>query len=148
LTGGISSVFSLFLVVLIPVTGCGKKADPFIPAKVFNSSVKALSGQWKGNSIMVKGKISSPEGREGSGDAIQGLRIYYASYPEKSPPCPGCPIQYDGISNFGPEVIDRETFACNLKPGERDRLYRIKVHLVGPGGILGPPSETIRVPAE
>ena len=146
--GGTLFVLTLLLVALIPGVGCGKKADPFIPKESFNPRVKALVGYWEGDAIVLKGKVDYPEEKEGSKDTILGLRIYYASYPEKSPPCPGCPIQYQGITNFGPEVIVGDAFDCTLKPGKRDQLYMIKVHLIGPGGALGPASDILSIAAE
>jgi hypothetical protein len=129
-------------------SGCGKKADPFIPAKSFTPWVGALSGRWNGESIVLKGKVNYPKGKETTEVTIQGLRVYYASYPVNEPPCPGCPIQYAGIWNFGSEIIVGDTFDCMVKPGKKDRLYVIKVHLMGLEGSLGPASDTLRIMAE
>jgi hypothetical protein len=147
LRGRALSILALFLGILTLGSGCGKKADPFIPEKSFAPRVEALGGQWEGESIILKGKIIYPEGREGPEDTIQGLRLFYASFPINESPCPGCPVQYEGMWNFGPEIIVGDSFVCRVNPDEMDRLYVIKVHLIGPEGILGPASDRLRVPA-
>ena len=144
---GALSILALFLGILTLGSGCGKKADPFIPEKSFTPRVEALSGQWEGESLILKGKVVYSEGKGGTEDTVQGLRLYYASYPISEPPCPGCPVQFEGMWNFGPEIIEGDRFECRVNPDKTDRLYVIKARLIGPEGVLGPASDRLRMKA-
>ena len=132
---------------LLAAGACGKKGDPTIPQKGFSAGVRDLAGAWDGNFIVLRGALEGVSGPADARDRVQGCRVYYGAYDPEEPPCEDCPVRYHGYHEFGVEVITGEGFDCNVPGKLRDTLYFFKVHLIGPEGQLGPPSNRIRVDA-
>jgi hypothetical protein len=78
----------------------------------------------------------------------QGCRVYYAQYPLDNAPCAGCPIEYHGYQEFGPEVITEQGFFCKVPAEISGQVYFLKVRLIGPEQTEGPSSDTVRVMVE
>lgn len=136
----------LFLGILIGLSSCGKKAPPFLPAKeVFDTRVSDLQGEWEGGYALLRGGVPGP--KEAT-DRLEGCRVYYGRYSADNPPCDGCPIEYQGHYEFGRETIEAGALFCKVPAETKDRIYFFRVHLVGPKGILGPPSKTVWVDAK
>ncbi|MBN2123341.1 MAG: hypothetical protein JW821_03535 [Deltaproteobacteria bacterium] len=131
------------LVFILP--SCGKKAPPFLPQKGLDARVTEMKGEWDGEVFVLKGRIDDPRGAEGTGERIRGCRVYFAQYPLGHPPCPGCPVEYQGYHGFGPEVLAGEDFRCPLPGKRKGQVYFFEVVLIGGEGSTGPPSERIRV---
>lgn len=145
---GLLFISLLFLGVLISAQACGRKGPPSLPKKMFALRVVDLKGAWEEGYISLKGRINAPEGPIGAGmakDLVTGCRVYYQSYPLKEAPCAGCPIEYHRYHGFGAEVVGKEGFICKVPVKSKGEIYFLKVHLIGRGGALGPPSESIKV---
>ena len=134
-------VFPCALVTLVATLACGKKGDPFLPQKEVSAKVTDLRGEREAGNILLRGEISGPKG-------VQGAKVYYAQFPLEDPPCEGCPIEYQGHRSFGAEVITEEGFSCALPVKVKGQVYFFRVSLIGPGGRMGPPSETVKVVVE
>ncbi len=129
----------LLCVTLGAGAGCGKKSAPNIPQEGFSAGIRNLSGTWQGAFIRLQAEL------EGSGDGVQGARVYYGAYDPAEPPCEGCPVRYHGYHEFGVEALEKGGFSCSIPGKRRDALYYFKVHLIGPEGGLGPASDRVRV---
>lgn len=121
--------------------GCGKKGDPFLPQKEVSAKVTDLRGEREKGNIVLRGQISAP-------NEVEGARVYYAQYPLENPPCEGCPIEYQGHQSFGKEVVTQEGFYCTVPIKVLGQVHLFRVNLMGPGGRMGPPSETVKVVVE
>ncbi len=135
----------LFLVILFAGTSCGKKTPPFLPKKEFSAKVANLRGEWVKGNILLKGDISGLKKPKRALGQIKGARVYYGQYPLKTPPCDGCPIEYHGDHEFGAEVITEEGFFCKVPVEKKGQIIFLKVHLFGPEGAMGPPSNRVKV---
>ncbi|MFH1351472.1 MAG: hypothetical protein ABII26_11160 [Pseudomonadota bacterium] len=130
---------------------CGKKGPPHLPQNKVTASVVDLKAEWKEGSIFIKGKINGPEGLlepRNARDQIMGARVYYNQYPPENAPCDGCPIEYPGYHEFGSEVITDEGFACQVPGKNKGQIYFFKIHLIGQGGAIGPPSDKMKFVVE
>ena len=134
--------------VLLFVVSCGKKAPPFLPKQEFSLKITNLRGEWVDGVVLLRGDISGPSGSIKATDLIQGCRVHYGQYPLKNPPCGGCPIQYGGFHEFGPEVVTDGGLLCKVPAKMKQQIYFYKVHLVGPDSTVGPPSNRIRLDVE
>lgn len=139
---------ALFVGILLGMAACGKKAPPFLPQKDVPVRVSDLKGEWSDGNIVLKGTISGLKNTKKAKDQVKGSRVYYGQYPLGSPPCDDCPIEYQGYQTFGSEVISEERFRCKLPVKAGGQIYFIEVHLIGPKGTLGPPSNRIKVVVE
>lgn len=127
--------------ILLGAVACGKKGDPFLPRQAFSARVTDLKGEQVKGDILLKGKITSREG-------LEGARVYYAQYSLENAPCEGCPIEYQGYQAFGAEVIMEDGFSCDMPAKSEQHIYYFRVNLIGPGGTIGPPSDTVKVVVE
>jgi len=127
-------------------SSCGKKSPPFIPKEKFFLRVADLQGKWIGGSFHLRGRIEGPGAREGAGDSIQGGRVYFAVYPQDNLPCKDCPIAFQEYRTFGKEAIKGQTFYFRFPAPIEKRVYFFKVYLIGPEGVIGPPSNRIEIP--
>ena len=139
---------SLLLGVFLIAVSCGKKAPPFLPAKEFTAKTDNLRGEWVNGVVLLKGDISGPMGSKKAIEMVKGCRVYYGQYPLKNPPCAGCPIEYGGYHEFGPEVVTPRGLSCEVPAKMRQQIYFFKVQLIGPDSALGPPSNRIRLDVE
>ncbi|MBW1768155.1 MAG: hypothetical protein JRJ65_14060, partial [Deltaproteobacteria bacterium] len=130
---------SLLIGILLALPMCGKKGPPLLPQKEFPYRVTDLMGEWSEGRILLKGKILGSSGSKKAKD-IMGCRVYYGQYPLENPPCDDCPIEYHESLEFGAEVITEKDFSCIVPEKREGQIYFFKVHLIGPEGILGPPS--------
>ena len=133
--------FPCALVILMATLACGKKGDPFLPQKEAPAKVTDLRGEREKGNILLRGKIMGPKG-------VQGARVYYAQFPLEDLPCEGCPIEYQGQESFGAEVVTEEGFFCTVPVKVYRQVYFFRVNLIGSGGRMGPPSETVKVVVE
>jgi hypothetical protein len=120
---------------------CGKKGDPFLPRKEISAKVTDLQGEREKGDILLRGKIRGPK-------EVEGAKVYYAQYPLGKAPCEGCPIEYQGYQAYGADVVKEEGFLCRIPVKVRGQVYFFRVNLIGPGGEMGPPSETVKVVVE
>ncbi|MBN1850421.1 MAG: hypothetical protein JW932_17765 [Deltaproteobacteria bacterium] len=141
-------IFLISIMLVIAGWACGRKAPPFIPEAVFSAKVVGLEGQWVEGKIVLTGTIDLSETQEDIHGEIKGCRVYLAEFPVENSPCKGCPIQYSHFHECGANVIGSNGFVCDMPIDDRDRILFLKVHLIGPNGILGPASEQIRVEVE
>ena len=131
----------LLLLSLLSAPACGKKGPPRVPKKTFETAVLDLRGGWADGEVQLRGRISHPELEE----EITGCRVSYAEFPPGKTPCETCPIEFQGSNGFGPEVVTEEGFLCRVPGKDRGLVYFFQVRLAGPGNVLGPPSNTVRV---
>jgi hypothetical protein len=141
LKGDKTWIFCLVLGMVLVMPSCGKKGPPFLPKKSFDVRVRDLRGEGKEGSAFLKGQVVGGEEK----DRVQGARVDYAQYPVDEPPCDGCPIEFRGSYDFGPEVITETGFDCEVPVDLRGQLYFFRVYLIGPDDGLGPVSNTVRV---
>jgi len=131
---------ALMLLLSLPLISCGKRGDPFIPPPQGEDlRVTGLRGEWKGEFVLLSGRVREPIGE------VAGLRAYYAAYPLDQAPCEGCPIQYQGFQSFGPDVIKGNGFSCRIADIRPGNVYFFEVRVLGPGGGLGPGSNRVQV---
>ena len=123
---------------------CGKKGPPTLPVRSFSARVVDLKGERVGNDIVLKGNLTGLGGPEQEGSA-PGVRVYFAQFPLENPPCADCPIEFQDFYNLGPEVIKEEGFSYRLKERPTGQTYFFRVHIIGPNGTLGPPSNQVQV---
>ena len=133
--------FLCALAILMATLACGKKGDPFLPQKEVSAKVTELRGEREKGNILLRGEIKAPK-------EVQGARVYYAQFPLEDAPCEGCPIEYQGHESFGAEVVTEEGFFCTVPVKVHRQVYFFRVNLIGPGGRMGPPSETVKVVVE
>ena len=138
-------IFPLLLGILSAAPSCGKKNPPSLPQEPFPLSVRDLGGEWVNGHILLKGNIRGPVKAKKDMALIEGCRVYYGIYPLENPPCPDCPIEYQGHQDFGPEIVSEEGFFLRMPVEKRERIYFLKVHLIGPESAVGPPSNKVRV---
>lgn len=120
---------------------CGKKGDPFLPAKEPAPKVIGFDGRWTGEDVLLTGRVEDPaKVREGD-----GCRVYYAVYPLDAPPCEGCPIEYGGYRSFGREAVTGDVFSFKMPGIRRGNIYYFEARVLGPDGSLGPPSDRVKV---
>jgi predicted small lipoprotein YifL len=131
--------------LLLSLPYCGKKGRPFLPQENFDAKVADLKADQEESSVLLRGNLLFPEN---AANRVTGSRVYFAQYPSESPPCEGCPIEYQGYRSFGPEVIQDKRFFCRIPDISRNQVYFFKVALVGPGGVQGPSSDFVRVTVE
>jgi hypothetical protein len=131
----------LVMMLLISPT-CGRKADPFLPQKSTNARVVDLKGVWQGGYIELKGGIADPD------SAVTGSRVHYAIYPVAEPPCDGCPIEFQGFHAYGTEAVQEGRFFCKIPGAVKGNIYYFEVQLAGEKGVLGPPSNRVKVVVE
>lgn len=132
-------------IVMVVVSGCGKKGDPTLPQKGFDARIEQVSAAWEGAFIVLRGQVKGVASLEEARERSLGCRVYYGIYDAEEPPCETCPVRYHGYHEFGVEVITDQGFVCKVPGKVKDGLYFFKVHLIGPEGELGPPSERIRI---
>ena len=139
-------ILSLCIGIISLFTACGKKAPPSAPQNTFNVSVANLRGEWIGENLFLIGELRGvPKGKKAK-SLIQGGRVYYGKYPMDNPPCDDCPISYQGYDDYGPEVIIDNGFSCRMtEEFKKGQITFYKVHLIGPNGSIGPPSDRVRV---
>jgi hypothetical protein len=125
----------------VATLACGKKADPLLPQKEVSAKVTDLRGEWEEGNILLRGEIRGPRD-------VQGARVYYAQFPLEAPPCEGCPIEYQGYQSVGAEAVMEEGFLCTIPARVQRQVYFFRVNLIGAGGRMGPPSETVKVVVE
>ena len=130
--------------ILFSAANCGKKAPPALPIRQVLPGISDVRGEWKKGAIILKGNIGPFKGSEQSREQINGVRVYYGSYPIEDPPCEGCPVEYQGCLEFGPEVIKEGAFTCKAPAEERGRIYFFEINLIGPGAV-GKTSERLRI---
>jgi hypothetical protein len=140
-----SVTLSLFF---LTITACGVKAPPSFPRQEFPLKVEGLQSEFKNGDLHLSGNISGLKESEGALDLIKGCRLFYADYSFKAQPCVGCPIDYHGFHEFGHEVISLNGLALEVPKKMIGEVSFFKVHLKGPKGALGPPSNTVKVETE
>lgn len=131
--------------LLFALLACGKKGAPFLPQKTFGAKVADLSVDQKESSVLLSGNVVFADDRS---SGVTGSRVYFAQYPSESPPCDGCPIEYQGYRAFGPDVVQDERFFCRIPDIRRNQVYFFRATLMGPGGVEGPSSDPIQVTVE
>jgi hypothetical protein len=134
--------------LLVAPMGCGRKEPPFLHQKEFPLRVSNLAGAWVSTAFYLKGTIGPPEEVKNGQEPVEGCRVYYRRYPRQNPPCEGCPIEFPSYYEFGPEVIIGDGFLCRVPGVMRGRINYFQVHLIGPDGVLGPPSNRVKVVVE
>jgi len=140
---GFACLFLAFM-LLIPAS-CGRKAKPSLPQKTTSARVMDLKGAWQGEYVELKGSVSDSSGLD---QAVTGARVHYAIYPVADPPCDGCPIEFQGFHTYGTEVIREERFFCKIPGALKGNIYYFEVQLAGEKGVLGPPSNRVRLMVE
>ena len=136
--------FSYFLLFTILI-GCGKKGSPFLVKEDFTSKVSQLEVAWENGMVLLKGRITDSGGRDDVPMEIEGCRVYYGQYSLQDPPCPTCPIRFHAYHGFGTEVIQKKSFLCRVPGKMKGQIYYFRVHLIGPKGAIGPPSERVKL---
>ena len=131
-------VFLSIPVIFLVIAACGKKAPPFLPQNTFNAGV---------NHLPEGAILPSLESGE-SAALVKGARVYYAQYSPEDAPCAECPVPFHGYDVFNQEVIVEGDFLCRMPGNDQGKVYFFKVHLIGAEGIMGPPSNTVRVVVE
>jgi hypothetical protein len=131
--------------LLLFLPSCGKKGSPFLPQERFDVRVADLKADQEESSVLLRGNVLIPEN---GANRVTGSKVYFAQYPSGSPPCEGCPIEYQGYRSFGPEVIQDKRFFCRIPDISRNQVYFFKAALVGPGGLQGPSSDFVRMTVE
>jgi len=137
--------YLLYFLLLTILIGCGKKGPPVLVKEDFTSKVSNLKGDWENGMVLLKGRITDFEGQDHVIGKIEGCRVYYGQYSLQDPPCPTCPIRYQGYHGFGTEVIQKTSFLCRVPGKMKGQIYFFRVHLIGPKGAIGPPSERVRL---
>ncbi len=135
---------SLLMGSLLITPACGKKGPPYIPKKPITAKVVDLKAERSGNDIVLEGSIGGL-GEPGKEKPFTGLRVYFAQYPLKDPPCADCPIEYKDHYDLGSEVIKGERFLYRLKDRPKDQIYFFRMNIIGPEGNLGPPSNQVQI---
>jgi len=135
----------LVLGLFLTLAACGKKAPPFLPQKTFGAKVVNLRVEYQNNILVLKGQVQGLNGIESPETQVSGCRVYYVQYPLEKKPCSGCPIEFRDHRQFGPEIINKEGFVCQMPDIKIGQIYYFKVLLIGPDGYLGPVSERISI---
>ncbi|RPI73106.1 MAG: hypothetical protein EHM45_21235 [Desulfobacteraceae bacterium] len=138
-------MFFLILGLFLTLSACGKKAPPYLPQKAFGAKVVNLQAEYQNNVLLLKGQIQGLNGLESPETQVSGCRVYYVQYPLEKKPCSGCPIEFRDYQQFGPEVVNKEGFVCQIPDIQTGQIYYFKVLLIGPDGYLGPVSERISI---
>ena len=137
--------YLIFLLILLIPASCGRKGDPSLPQKSTSARVVDLKGAWQGGYIELKGGIADPAETDST---VSGARVHYAIYPVSDPPCDGCPIEFQGYHTYGSEVVREGRFFCKIPGAVKANIYYFEVQLAGENGVLGPPSNRVKVVVE
>lgn len=135
----------LVLGLFLTLAACGKKGPPFLPQKTFGAKVVNLQAKYQNGALVLKGQVQGLNGIESPETQVSGCRVYYVQYPLENKPCSGCPIEFRDHRQFGPEIINKEGFVCQIPDIQIGQIYYFKVLLIGPDGYLGPVSERISI---
>jgi len=79
-----------FLLLLISMTGCGKKGLPLPPPEEIPPGVVDLSGNLDGDTLTFSWSI--PEGK--NADLLVGYQVYRSASPIQDTDCPDCPVNF------------------------------------------------------
>jgi len=135
------AVLVMVLVFGLLFAGCGKKGDPFVPAREPENRVTGLDVAWNGVDVLLSGRVEKPaKMQEG-----ESLRVYYAAYPLDEPPCEGCPIEFQGYHAFGREAVSGDAFSCSVPEIRRGSVYFFEARVMSPEGSPGPPSNRVSI---
>ena len=142
--GRLLACLVLVFMLLIPAS-CGRKMNPSLPQKSTSARVVDLKGAWQGGYIELKGGVADPAETDST---VSGARVHYAIYPVSDPPCDGCPIEFQGYHTYGSEVVREGRFFCKIPGAVKANIYYFEVQLAGEKGVLGPPSNRVKVVIE
>lgn len=142
-----------FCPVLFPATAflfsilvsCGVKSPPLWHVNDFPVRVSNLNSEWQGEDLYLTGNISGLDRPEEALDLIKGCRLYHALYKADVVPCEGCPIDYSGFHMYGGDVLSSNNFSIKIPKSLQGEISYYRVNLIGPGGSIGPSSDTIKV---
>jgi predicted small lipoprotein YifL len=143
----ISAIFlalSLLAVLLALFSACGKKGPPFLPEKKLAARVEGLTGKWVDGTIRLEGSIEGDDREKG----ITGCTVYHARYPLDQPPCEGCPIEMEVVTEGVQPTIAKDLFVCDVPVTETKGIWFLEVRLTGSDGAVGPPSARITLQVE
>jgi hypothetical protein len=139
-------ILSLFCVsILVVSAGCGKKGPPFLSQKVFETRVIQLMGEYEDGYVILKGEIITPRDQREKVSTVTGCRIYYAWYPLENAPCEDCPVQYADHLDVMEKVVHAERFHCRFPEIAKEGIYFFEVRLMDRDGVIGPPSNRVRL---
>lgn len=130
------------------LSGCGKKAPPFLPKGRMPLAVRDLKAAWDNGEAVLTGRIPTPSGEEGFLQDVTAYRVYRGWYPLESPPCEGCPIDYMGYETFRAQGTQGPEFYVRFPVADKRGIFFFEVRLVGGRGAIGPVSNTAKLVGE
>ncbi|RPJ82345.1 MAG: hypothetical protein EHJ94_02315 [Deltaproteobacteria bacterium] len=114
-----------FLLLLISMTGCGKKELPLPPPEEIPPGVVDLSGNLDGDTLTFSWSI--PEGK--NADLLVGYQVYRSASPIQDTDCPDCPVNFwllgdMKISEFNTSDTESRklVFTHILEPEDKDTM--------------------------
>lgn len=102
-------------------------------------------GEYEDGNVILKGEIVAPGDQREQVSTVIGCRIFYAWYLLENAPCEGCPVQYADHRDVMEKVIDVEKFFCRFPEIAKKGIYFFEVRLIDRDGIIGPPSNRVRL---
>lgn len=113
------------LLLLISMTGCGKKGLPLPPPEEIPPGVVDLSGNLDGDTLTFSWTI--PEGK--NADLLVGYQVYRSASPIQDTDCPDCPVNFwllgaMEISEFNTSGTENRklVFTHILEPENKDTM--------------------------
>lgn len=139
-------VFLIILgAILFSQLSCGRKAPPFIPKERIQMRVTRLKGEWKKDSVVLKGRVAVHQGQEKAISDIIGCRVYHIRHPLDNPPCEGCPIRYKVYTELKGDFIKGDRFRCQVQKEKKKGVHFFEVRLIGREGTSGPSSNRVKL---
>ncbi len=140
-----------WVLLILALVSCGKKANPVIPVKILPKEVDTLGYQVKGKSLVVSWAIPKQNTDGSPLKDLMGFKVRKGQWPTRDF-CATCPEQFQEtlwIDLKGPELpdvlIEQEQIQVtynNLQPGN---TYLFQVTAVAKSEQAGAPSKTLRV---
>ena len=140
-----NALILLSIVGMLFISGCGKKADPFIPKKGVSQVVQSLTAQYLDGQIALRGRLLRPLTRTDGEPGVIKLRVDYSKYGIGHGPCQSCPVDFKEHKVILARVSEKGHVTARWQVPEGKGLYLLRLRVVGDNGTLGPPSKVVQM---
>lgn len=113
------------MVVVLSVSGCGRKGPPVPPQQVAVPAVNDLMSLIEGNNIILTWTV--PETKDKRSPTITGFVIHHAKYPVSEKICENCPINYKPVAEVAADSKGKDGEMKYIRQLDKGFKYFFKV---------------------
>ncbi len=135
-------LIALSSVLVLSCFGCGKKGPPFLTANPVPLRVDNLGVTWKDGTVTLEGTV---KGENLHVEQITGCRVFSVWYSKDDAPCETCPIEMKTFQEIQGKVVVGTAFRCEMEKKKQAGITYFQVRLLGRGGVVGPPSDMMKI---